>query len=126
MNTLTAEIRQVRIQQVAITEDSLTVELSDGRTVSVPLAWYPRLFHGNQKERKNWRLIANGEGIHWRDLDEDISVENLLSGKPSGESQASFKRWIEERGSQTKVAKPTRQSSPNKSLHRTLQKARRR
>jgi hypothetical protein len=126
MNTLTAEIRQVRIQQVAITEDSLTVELSDGRTVSVPLAWYPRLFHGNQKERKNWRLIANGEGIHWRDLDEDISVENLLSGKPSGESQASFKRWIEERGSQTKVAKPTRQSSPNKALHRTLQKARRR
>jgi len=83
------------IQHAAVTEDTLTVDLADGRTISVPLAWYPRLQNGSRKERSNWRMIGKGEGIHWPDLDEDISVENLLAGKPSGESQASFKRWIE-------------------------------
>jgi Protein of unknown function (DUF2442) len=97
MNSLTAEIRGARVQQAVITDDSLTVELADGRTVSAPLAWYPRLLHGSQQERNTWRLIGNGEGIHWPDLDEDVSVENLLIGKPSGESQASFKRWLERR-----------------------------
>ena len=73
----------------------LTAELYDGRTISVPLAWYPRLTHATQQERDNWRLIGSGEGIHWPDLDEDISVEMLLGGWPSGESQRSFKRWLE-------------------------------
>jgi hypothetical protein len=72
----------------------LTVDLVDGRTVSVPLAWYPRLAHASAPERENWRLIGRGEGIHWPDLDEDISVEGLLVGRPSGESQASFQRWL--------------------------------
>ena len=79
---------------VVITGDSLTVELNDGRSISAPLAWYPRLLHGTPEEQNNWRLIGNAEGIHWPDLDEDISIENLLLGKPSGESQASFKKWL--------------------------------
>lgn len=84
-------------QNVNVTDDALIVDLSDGRTVSVPLAWFPRLLHGTPKERKNWRLIGEGEGIHWPDLDEDISVENIIFGKPSGESQKSFKKWLEAR-----------------------------
>jgi hypothetical protein len=91
------ETQPAKAQQVLVTEDSLTVDLVDGRTISVPLAWYPRLFHGTPQERRNWRLIGQGEGIHWPDLDEDISVENLLAGKPSGESQRSLKRWLEGR-----------------------------
>jgi hypothetical protein len=94
MSTLTAE---AKAQNVALTDDALTVDLSDGRSISVPLAWFPRLLHGTRAERDNWRLIGDGEGIHWPDLDEDISVENLLAGKPSGESQSSFKRWLEKR-----------------------------
>ena len=94
MSTLTAD---VRAQKVVVTDDLLTIELSDGRSVSVPLAWFPRLVHGTPQERGNWRLIGNSEGIHWPDLDEDISVENLLLGKPSGESQASFDRWRKKR-----------------------------
>ena len=85
----------------SITEDSLTVELSDGRTLAVPLAWYPRLACATPKERHNWRLIGKGHGIHWEDLDEDISVEGLLTGKPSAESQTSFKQWLQGRAGQT-------------------------
>lgn len=81
-------------ETVTVTEDTLTVELSDGRSLSVPLAWFPRLIHATPAERKNWRLIGRGHGIHWNKLDEDISVEGLLAGKPSGESQASFKKWL--------------------------------
>jgi hypothetical protein len=80
-----------------VTRDSLVVDLQDGRTITVPLSWYPRLHHGLTRERSNWRLIAGGEGIHWPDLDEDISVENLLAGSPSGESQASFQAWLSRR-----------------------------
>jgi len=81
--------------QVQCDDDSLTVELSDGRSISVPLAWFPRLTHGTAAERNNWRMIAGGRGIHWTDLDEDIRVENLLAGKPSSESQASLKKWLD-------------------------------
>ena len=98
MNTLAIEIRMVSAQNITVTEDALTVDLSDGRTVSVPLAWFPRLLHGTPEERNKWRLIGDGEGIHWLDLDEDISVENLILGKSSSESQKSFKKWLEKRG----------------------------
>src|ERR1051325_9027575 len=94
MSTLTAE---ARAQSVSLTDDTLAVDLTDGRTISVPLAWYPRLMQGTEKERNNWRFIGDQEGIHWPDLDEDISIENLLLGQPSGESQSSFKRWLEAR-----------------------------
>ncbi len=82
---------------VSVTDDTLSVELSDGRTISVPIEWFPRLVHGSPSERNNWRLIGRGEGIHWPDLDEDISVEGLLAGRPSGESLKSFKMWLEKR-----------------------------
>jgi hypothetical protein len=93
----TIEVRQARANRVAITDDSLTIDLTDSRTISVPIAWYPRLLHGSRAERQNWRLIGVGEGIHWPDLDEDVSVENVVYGQPSGESQRSFKRWRDER-----------------------------
>jgi hypothetical protein len=79
---------------VDVTDDALSVELGDGRRISAPLAWYPRLVHATSEERNDWRLIGKGQGIHWNGLDEDISVENLLAGRRSGESQASFKRWL--------------------------------
>jgi hypothetical protein len=87
----------VSAQNVRVTDEALIVDLSDGRTVSVPLAWFPRLLHGTTEERNKWRLIGDGEGVHWPELDEDISVENLILGKPSGESQKSFKKWLEAR-----------------------------
>ena len=94
MSTLVAE---VRAQSLVVTEDSLIVDLSDGRSMTVPLAWYPRLVYGRPEERNNWRWIGDREGIHWPDLDEDVSVENLILGQPSGESQDSFRRWLERR-----------------------------
>ena len=97
MTTLAIELRMVSAQNVKVTDDALIVDLSDGRTVSVPLAWFPRLLHGTPEELNKWRLIGEGEGIHWPDLDEDISVENLILGKPSGESQKSFKKWLADR-----------------------------
>jgi hypothetical protein len=111
MNTLTTEVQQPKAQSVVITEDSVIVDINDGRTISVPLAWYPRLLHSFPEERDRWRLIGNGEGIHWPDLDEDLSVENLLAGKPSGESQTSFKRWFE--------ARKRRQKPTYRSLRKT-------
>ena len=90
---------------IIVTDDSIVTNLLDGRTISVPLAWYPRLVHATPRERNRWRLIGNSEGIHWPDLDEDLSVDNLLSGKPSGESQASFGRWLEGR-KRSKAKKP--------------------
>lgn len=90
-------------EDVRITKDTLSVELSDGRTISVPLAWFPRLLHGSAAERANWRLIGRGQGICWEDLDEDISVEGLLAGRASGESQPSFKKWLTARSSRSKT-----------------------
>jgi hypothetical protein len=88
---------------VRITNDTLSVDLTDGRTICVPLAWFPRLLHGTREERSNWRLIGRGDGIHWTALDEDISVEGLLAGRPSGESQRSFKKWLAARAKKTKA-----------------------
>jgi len=99
MTSLAIELRLASVQNVSVTAEALIVDLSDGRTVSVPLAWFPRLVHGTLAERNRWRLIGEGEGIHWPELDEDISVENIILGKPSGESQKSLKRWLDKRGS---------------------------
>lgn len=81
-------------ENVTVSDDTLCVDLSDGRTISVPLAWFPRLVHGTAEERNEWRLIGKGDGIHWEGLDEDISVENLIVGRGSSESQLSFKKWL--------------------------------
>ena len=104
MSTLAIDLHATKIQSVSATEDALTVDLTDGRTISVPLAWYPRLLYGTPEERNNWRLVGDGEGIHWPDLDEDISAENLILGQRSGESRRSFKRWLEEHETHGKKA----------------------
>ncbi len=104
MTSLAIEVRIPTVQNVTVTEDALVVDLTDGRTVSTPLAWYPRLLYSMLEECNNWRLIGKGEGIHWPNLDEDISVENILLGKPSGESQHSLKRWLRERQKPCKPA----------------------
>jgi hypothetical protein len=103
MNTLAIEIKMSVAESVSVTDDTLSVNLNDGRTILVPTAWYPRLLHATPIERKKWRLIGRGHGIHWEDIDEDISIEGLLAGKQSGESQASFKKWLEVR--QTSITK---------------------
>lgn len=87
-----------RLITATATDDSLAAELTDGRTIVVPLVWFPRLVHGTPSERQNWRPIAGGRGIHWPALDEDISVENLLAGQRSGESQQSLQSWLAQRG----------------------------
>jgi hypothetical protein len=69
------------------------VSLADGRVVSVPLSWYPRLSHGSPAHRAKWRLLGRGRGVHWPELDEDISAENIVFGQPSGESSKSFQKW---------------------------------
>ena len=97
MSILTVEVEVPFAENLNASEDTLSLDLSDGRAISVPLAWYPRLSHASLAERKRWRLIGRGLGIHWNDLDEDISVEGLLAGKPSSESQASFGKWLAKR-----------------------------
>lgn len=72
-----------RVARVSFTADSLCVQLNDGRTISVPLTWYPKLLHASQKQRKNWKVAGGGYGIHWPDLDEDLSTEGLLRGAPA-------------------------------------------
>ena len=93
------EVQVPWAEAVNVTEDTLRVELSDGRTVWVPVAWYPRLVHATARERANWELIGSGAGIRWPDLDEDVSVEGLIAGRSSGESQRSLRRWLEARTS---------------------------
>ena len=97
MSISTVEIEIPLARAVKVTQDSLHVDLADGRTISVPLAWYPRLLHATPEERKSWRLIGMGRGIHWDLIDEDISVEGLLAGRASRESQASLKKWLSTR-----------------------------
>jgi len=82
---------------VTVTDDTLSVDLEDGRTISVPIGWYPRLAHGTPAERANSQISGAGYGIYWPDLDEDIGVEGLLPGKKSTESPASFERWLQRR-----------------------------
>ena len=115
MPTSTSDLPGARAVDVNITQDELTVQLEDGRTLAVPLVWYPRLLHGSNRERARWRFIGRGIGIHWPSLDEDISVEGLLAGRRSGESQESLKRWFAKRMS----------ARPNKRIQPTAHKARR-
>jgi hypothetical protein len=97
MTTSNVEIIVPAVETVRVTDETLTVDLSDGRTLSVPLMWFPRLVHATPEERAEWRLIGRGEGVHWAALDEDISVEGLIAGRPSGESQASLRDWLDRR-----------------------------
>ena len=99
MSISAVEIKVPDAENVKVTEDTLSVDLSDGRSISVPLEWFPRLVHATPAERNNWSFIGRGHGINWEDIDEDVSVEGLLAGKSSGESQTSFKKWLNHRQS---------------------------
>ena len=92
-----ARNKNILVEHVRVTDDTLIVDCDDGRSVSWPLAWYPRLLHGTPKERNTWRPCGAGTGIHWPLLDEDLSVEGLLEGRRSGEGEASFERWLKAR-----------------------------
>jgi hypothetical protein len=103
MNTLVIE-HEVIAQAVEFREDAMVVFLDDGRTVSVPLAWYPRLNAGSVDERNNFELIGDGEGIHWPDLDEDISIKGIIEGRRSAESGESLQKWLDVRQSKNSVS----------------------
>lgn len=99
MNTSAVEMQLPDAIGVDVARNALSVELSDGKTISVPVDWYPRLAHATEKERANWRIIGRGQGIHWEDVNEDVSVRDLLLGKRSEESQASLMKWLNGRPS---------------------------
>jgi hypothetical protein len=94
MSSSAEPVERPRAVLVRTSDDVLTVDLEDGRTIAVPLCWYPRLEHATSEERQSWQLIGHGTGIHWPAIDEDISVDSLLRGLPSNESQASLRRWL--------------------------------
>jgi hypothetical protein len=102
MNSLAVEVPEARALGVSVNDDSLIVDLVDGRTMMVPIAWYARLWHGTPEERSNLEISGDGTLIHWPDLDEDLSVSGILAGRRSGESQQSFKKWLEERAAAKK------------------------
>ncbi len=97
MSTSAIELRAPLAESVSADAISLTVELSDGRTISVPTSSFPRLLDARQAERDDWQLVGRGQGIHWPQLDEDVSVEGLLAGRASRESASSLKRWLSAR-----------------------------
>jgi hypothetical protein len=118
MTTSNPATETAAAKDVKVTEHALIVELCDGRSVSVPIDWYPRLAAGWPSERRRWELIGPGIGIHWPDLDEDISVEGLLVGLPSGESAASLERWrATRRRPANKRMEPTRSRSRKRAAH---------
>lgn len=98
MSSLDNNKREVRAQSVQISDDTLTLEIVDGRTISVPLMWYPRLWYGTPQERDHYEIFGDGAYVHWPDLDEDLTAEGILEGYRSGESPASLKKWLEDRG----------------------------
>jgi hypothetical protein len=91
------EINIPAAMRVAVTDDALTADLSDGRSISVPIVWFPRLLHATPEERSHWTLVGDGVGVHWPDIDEDISVESLIAGRMSGERPESLERWKKSR-----------------------------
>lgn len=97
MSSSTIEIHEARAQTASLSDDALTVDLADGRTIVVPLVWYPRLWHGTRKERSRFEIIGDGAYIHWPDLDEDLTVAGLLAGRRSGEAPKSLQKWLDSR-----------------------------
>lgn len=114
MSTSSSEPRPAKALRVKVTAARLEVDLEDGRTVTAPVGWYPRLAHGTTRERARWRLIGDGHGIHWPDLDEDISIEGLLAGHASAESQSSFQKWLAKR----KQEQPAQRMKPKEAKSR--------
>jgi hypothetical protein len=115
MGSLAIEFEEARAQKVVVGEDSLAIDLMDGRTITVPLLWYPRLWYGTPEERNKLEIIGDGTLIHWPDLDEDLSVSGVLAGRRSGESQQSLKKWLAQRatsGEQTRYRRARQSSVP--------------
>jgi hypothetical protein len=98
MSDLVNDTAEVLATFEVVSEQSLTVSLSDGLQLLLPVEWYPRLKFGTPAERNNWRLVGDGVGIHWPDLDEDLSVEGFSAGRKSAETSRSIKEWLAERG----------------------------
>jgi hypothetical protein len=97
MSSLAVEVQEPRGKSVKVSDEELTVDLVDGRTIMVPLAWFPRLWHGTPQERRHFEIFGDGVYIHWPDLDEDLTVAGLLAGQRSGESPQSLKKWLDSR-----------------------------
>ena len=96
MTTLTLEVEPIAVE-VTITDKMLLIALEDGRSIAIPLEWYPRLLHGTPEERQNYELLGDGYAIEWPELDEHIGIEGLLAGRQSSESQSSLERWLAKR-----------------------------
>jgi hypothetical protein len=97
MSSLMTDIEIANAIDLSVSDDTLTVSLDDGRVISTPISWYPRLLHATDSERNNYKFIGNGAGIHWPDIDEDISVQGLIAGHHSLESQKSLENWLDSR-----------------------------
>ena len=97
MSTFSVDLKEQTAQDARFNDDDLMIKLNDGRTRSVPLAWFPRLFHATPVERANWRWVGRGIGIHWPDLDEDTAIDDLILGRPTGEGQQSLRQWLDAR-----------------------------
>jgi hypothetical protein len=102
MSSLAVEVLEPRGKSVKVSAEELTVDLVDGRTIMVPLAWFPRLWHGTPRERNHFEIFADGAYIHWPDLDEDLTVAGLLAGQRSGETPQSLKKWLDSRKTRSK------------------------
>lgn len=113
MSTSAEQLERAYAQNVTVSADALTVELTDGRTISVPVSWYPRLEQATERERDAWELIGGGTGIHWAAVDEDISIDGLLAGKRSNESQESLRRWLSGRSGTRQDAEGGRRTRPD-------------
>ena len=117
MSSSVVEPQEARAQSVRVAEEALTVDLADGRTIIVPLVWFPRLWHGTPQERNHFEIFGDGAYIHWPELDEDLTVAGLLAGRRSGESSQSLQKWLRSR-----KGKQKRQGLSNKRVQPTRQK----
>ncbi len=106
VRALAVDIQEARAQTVKVSGHALTVDLVDGRTIIVPLVWFPRLWHGNARERGHFEIFGDGAYIHWPDLDEDLTVAGLLAGRLSGETPESLKKWLDSRKPGQKRRRP--------------------
>ena len=118
MSSSGVEIQEARAQSARVTEKALAVELVDGRTITVPLVWYPRLWHGTPQERNHFEIVGDGAYLHWPDLDEDLTVAGLLAGRQSGESRESLRRWMASRKARRQKRGSTEPSERNEPVAR--------
>ena len=115
MGSLAVDIQEARAQSARVNDEALAVDLVDGRTIIVPLVWYPRLWHGTPRERNHFEIFGEGAYIHWPDLDEDLTVAGLLAGRQSGESPQSLRKWLASRKARNKRSGTTKPSPRRRS-----------